>query len=138
MVASLFKTPLITALEKTLDAATLRQRVIAHNLANLNTPGFKRLEVNFEENLARALGKDKKLPLVKTHPAHLTPELPLEKVAPEVERNEVTTARTDGNNVSLEAEMAKLLMNGVNYRLAGQLISGKLGSLRYVINEGRR
>jgi flagellar basal-body rod protein FlgB len=42
-------------LKSVMDAAALRQRVFAHNLANLNTPGFRRMEVRFEEELRRSL-----------------------------------------------------------------------------------
>ncbi|NLK00895.1 MAG: flagellar basal body rod protein FlgB, partial [Clostridia bacterium] len=58
-------------LSRSLDAAFTRQEVIANNIANHNTPGFKKSRVAFEEYLQQALGGDgKKLPLWKTNPRH--------------------------------------------------------------------
>ena len=45
----------LNLLSHVLGAAGLRHRVIAQNIANVNTPGYRRLEVTFEEDLARAL-----------------------------------------------------------------------------------
>lgn len=124
------------ALRKALEAASLRQRVIAHNLANANTPGFKRYYVTFEESLKRALSGEQGLRLYRTHPRHLPGSGP--EVEARVEQDRFTTMRQDGNNVDIEREMVELVMNSLNYNLAVQQLNGRLGMWRYVINEGRR
>ncbi|SMB93961.1 flagellar basal-body rod protein FlgB [Thermanaeromonas toyohensis ToBE] len=124
------------ALRKVLEAAALRQRVIAHNLANANTPGFKRYYVTFEESLRRALRGEQGLTLYRTHPRHLPGSGP--EVEPRVEQDRFTAMRRDGNNVDIEREMVELVMNSLNYNLAVQQLNGRLGMWRYVINEGRR
>lgn len=132
----MFMTPAMYVLEKALDAATLRQRVIAHNVANVNTPGFKRTDVIFEEKLVRALGLETGVELYRTHPHHL-PAAGFE-LTPEVVPDNSTTMRADGNNVDIDREMVDLAQNSLNFNFAVQQLSGRLAMLRYVINEGRR
>lgn len=124
------------ALRKALEAAALRQRVIAHNLANANTPGFKRYYVTFEESLKSALRGEQGLRLYQTHPRHLPGSVP--EVEARVEQDRFTTMRQDGNNVDIEREIVDLVMNSLNYNFAVQQLNGRLGMWRYVINEGRR
>lgn len=122
---------------KALEAAALRQRVIAHNVANLNTPYFKKYRVRFEEELRAALDETA-LPLYRTHPRHLDPRPAVETVAPRVVRESHTSSRPDGNNVDLNEQMVQLAMNGLYYQVAAQAVSGRLARLRYVISGGRR
>lgn len=136
----LLQSTTLAVLEKALEAGTLRQRVIANNVANINTPGFKRSTVVFEEELRRSMAGDDRLPLARTHPAHLAGgglAGPLE-VEPRVVRETGTALRPDGNNVSLDEEMVDLAMNTFKYQAVSQLASGKIGTLHHVISEGRR
>ncbi|QGP92834.1 Flagellar basal body rod protein FlgB [Neomoorella glycerini] len=132
----MFMTPAIYVLEKALDTATLRQRVIAHNIANVNTPGFKRYEVSFEEKLSQALGLEPGLPLYRTNPYHLPAAG--SDLTPEVNQDNSTSMRQDGNNVDIDREMVDLAQNSLNFNFATQQLNGRLAMLRYVINEGRR
>lgn len=67
----LFGSRLMLALKKQLDASMLRQRVIANNIANLNTPGFKKSSVSFEDQLRSALKKSgHPLPMIATDVRH--------------------------------------------------------------------
>lgn len=125
----------VAILAKAMDAASLRQQVIANNIANANTPGFKRSTVVFEEILRSAL--DEKTGQKREGQASPGVER-LNEVQPRVVRDSSTTMRTDGNNVDIEMEMAQLAMNTINYNSAAQLLNGKLAQIRYVINEGRR
>ena len=122
---------------KALDAAGLRQRVIAHNVANLNTPGYKKYQVRFEEELRSAL-RVTSLALYRTHPDHFDAQPRLETVAPRVMRDAATSSRPDGNNVDLNEQMVQLAMNSLYYNVAAQAASGYLARLRYVISGGRR
>lgn len=131
----LFENRVIGLLARALDAAALRQRVIADNIANTNTPGFKRSEVRFEEELRRALRTDR-LPLVTTHPRHIGGRDPGD-IRPEVVTERHTSVRADGNNVDMEREMVELVANTIAYRTAAQLLATKFDGLRYVINGGR-
>jgi len=126
----------MTLLRKELDAGALRQRVIANNIANVNIPRFKRSVVRFEESLQEALGKDT-LPLLTTDPRHIGGAKPPDELRPEVERDEGTTMRADGNNVDIDQEMALLAANTIMYNAAAQELNERLALLSYVIT-GRR
>ncbi len=122
-------------LSRSLDAAALRQQVIAHNLANLNTPRFKRSAVVFEANLQQAVAKIAAGPAT-THPLHLPAGSALPAPRVQVERH--TALRVDGNNVDLEREMLDLVRNQLRYQALVRQINDRCDNWRYVINEGRR
>ncbi|MBS3898521.1 MAG: flagellar basal body rod protein FlgB [Dethiobacter sp.] len=125
-------------LQKGLDAAGERQRVMAHNIANLNTPLYKRKEVHFEEELRQALLAPSRLPLAATHPRHMGRGPSLQDVGHDVKTDLQSSMRPDGNNVDIEREMAMLAANQLNYNALVQVLSGRQALLRYVIHEGRR
>ena len=132
----MFMNPALYVLERALDTAALRQRTIAQNIANINTPGYKRYEVSFEGELQQALGLAPGLPLHRTHPYHLPIAGP--GVTPQVHQDNSTTMRQDDNNVDIDREMVDLAQNSLNFNFATQQLSSRLAMLRYVVNEGRR
>ncbi|NLM46515.1 MAG: flagellar basal body rod protein FlgB [Firmicutes bacterium] len=123
----------VLRLQQTLDMAAEKQRVYAHNLANVNTPRFKRQEVVFAEELKRAGAK---LPLARTHKNHLSGRQP-EEIAYRVVKDTSSTMRTDGNNVDVDREMALLAMNQLQFNAAADVLNRRFSLLRYVITEGR-
>lgn len=124
-------------LEKSLSASALRNRVIANNLANIDTPGFKKSYVVFEDILRDALGTEKSISLRRTHPRHFGVSDKIEEIQPRVEKDTRTSLRLEGNNVDIEEEMIHLVMNAVNHNFAVQRLNSKLAALRYVISGGR-
>ncbi|MDA8233851.1 MAG: flagellar basal body rod protein FlgB [Clostridia bacterium] len=141
MINKLTNTLFIQVAEKGLDAAALRQNVIANNLSNVDTPGFKRSFVTFEEELKAALaaGKGPKLRGVMTDEKHL-PIGPrsLGLIMPQTHVQRNTSLRNDGNNVDIDEESANLAKNSIMYNALAQQIAGDFSSLRNVISEGRR
>lgn len=129
--------PTINLIIQGLDAASLRQRSIAHNLANINTPGYKRSVVRFEEKLERLLGKSGSVKLFATNPRHF-PYPGAKTIEPEVINMVSGTQRQDGNNVNLDIEMSQMVMNTIRYQAMVQQVDERLANLRYVINDGRR
>lgn len=117
-----------------LDVAALRQRVIANNVANVNTPGFKKKAVRFEEFLRRAL-EERRIGLVATDPRHLQPQ---QEIRPQVVMPPAATMRLDGNNVDLEEEMVTLVANTLVYQTMAQEVGKRLGLLSHVITGGTR
>jgi flagellar basal-body rod protein FlgB len=110
-------------LESLLDAAALRARVIAGNVANQNTPGYRRQVVRFEELLREAVesghGEDR-----------------LGRIAPQVSEDMLTPARADGNNVSLELEMSAMRQNRLLYDMYTTLQASRSHLIQAAI-EGR-
>jgi len=126
-VQNMFRDVTSQLLTKALDTASMRQRVISNNLANINTPGFKRSYVTFEEELRKTLETNNRVNLNS-----------IQKIEPQINKDNSTSMRLDGNNVDMDQEMVDLAMNSINYNTAVQQLNKKLGMLRYVISEGRR
>ncbi len=125
-------------LEKALDASWLRNEVIAHNIANVDTPGYKKYRVEFEEELKSAL-ETRALKGKKTRLKHLDiGASSVDGVKPRIVRVGGTQMREDGNNVDMDEEMASLAKNAIMYNALVQKISGEFNKLKTVINEGRK
>lgn len=137
-MGNLWNNQTVTLLEHALGGSALRQRVIANNVANFNTPAFKKSQVNFESKLREALKAQEGLALVRTHAQHLMKGKNLLAVKPEVVRDELTTMRKDGNNVDLEKEMVNLITNDLYFNANIQFLNHQFTQLRTVISEGRR
>lgn len=122
----------------TLDALSLRQRVTANNIANVNTPGFKRGTVPFEAELRRAIDMSRSTLLPsRTHPRHLLPKSYTPQ-APSVVVDRSTTIRNDGNNVDIEREVAQQAKDALLYQAVISQVNRRFGALRSVIHDGRR
>jgi len=131
----LFNTPEHIMLGKMLDTASLKQRVIAANVANVNTPGYQRLGVVFGEELTRALGSAENR-LLRTHPNHIAGSGRLENAKPEVVL--IDNGYSNGiNNVNIEEEMVELGKNQLDYDTAAQFMKNDFDDLRVAIRGGR-
>lgn len=128
----------INILQKALDASWIRNKVIANNIANADTPNYKAYRVEFEEHLKRAIDANR-LPGTPSHPRHLPMDAQsLDRVAPRIVRDENISIRLDGNNVNIDVETARLAENTILYQALVDQLSSKVARLRTVINEGRR
>ena len=127
-------------LENALKGSSLRHKVISNNIANINTPGYKRMEVSFESELAAAAAADANrgssyAAMTRTHPKHLLPST--EQIAPNHIRTvDDTSLRTDGNNVDVDAEMAAMTKNQIYYSAIAQRISGYYTKIKSAIKGG--
>lgn len=125
-------TPIINILEKSLDAASLRNKVLSNNIANVDTPDFKRSDVDFNVVLGQALGVEGELPLKLTSERHLQKS---GLNANGVVEDQNTAYRTDGNNVDIDREMVNVAENGIYYNSVTRAISAQLAHLRTVITQ---
>lgn len=124
--------PMLKALETGLDASSLRQKVLSNNVANVDTPDFKRSDVDFQQILGEALGDPgANLPLKVTAPQHIQSSPGGTQSA--VVTDGSTTLRNDGNNVDIDREMANVAENGLYYNSVTQALTNQLGLLRMVI-----
>lgn len=122
MIDALFNQTNYQATKKLLDATALRHEAIASNLANLETPGYRRVDVapSFSAELQQALksGSADRL-------ASLRPALALDPDAIASDR--------DGNTVQLETELLHLNQNTLEHTMETQLLTGQLMRLRLAI-----
>lgn len=93
-------------IERALDLTALNQRVIATNIANINTPGFKARRLNFDEQLRQA----------------------------EVVEREDVVVRQDGNSVVLERERAEMMANALAHRTFLRAMAQRAGLMRSAIS----
>jgi flagellar basal-body rod protein FlgB len=127
-------------LHKGLDTATLRHQVYSNNLANVNTPGFKRDDVIFEQELRRALHGPQPIPANRTHENHLRfkGEISFLDARPGIFLEKDTFSRNDENNVDIDEEMANLTKNEIMFNAISELTKGSYKSIRDVIRTGGR
>ncbi|MCC7493925.1 MAG: hypothetical protein IT204_16330 [Fimbriimonadaceae bacterium] len=108
---------MIRDMESALDALALRQKTVANNLANLNTPQFKRSDVDFFSTMREIFAGG-------------------EATATAVE-DTTSPERLDGNNVTLEQEVFALSQTDVLYQATSRFTTGMLQRMSYVISDGR-
>jgi flagellar basal-body rod protein FlgB len=127
-----------TLLERSLDFRARRNGVLAGNVANIETPGYKAKDLVFEKALGEALKSHEPSPLNVTNPRHLDGRTatPLSRVQPRLIQSANAVGSVDGNSVDLEREMAKLAENQIAYQSLAQMISHKFLQMRIVIREG--
>ena len=124
-------------LKKAMDAALLRHKATANNIANVNTKGYKAERVAFEEAMKSAVGMSEDMALKKTNEFHIGGDMEWTSVKPEIVRDESFSQRLDGNNVDIDSEMVDMAANQLLYNALAQQVSNKISVLKYVINEGR-
>ncbi len=126
-------------LEKSLNASWARNEVISQNLANVDTPNYKRKDVTFEEYLNDSLDS-KRLEGITTDERHIPIKSKnIDKIKPEITQdNADTSMRIDGNNVDIDSEMAYLAKNTIQYNSLIQMINSNYSRIKNVISEGRR
>lgn len=120
----------INVLDKAADAAALRHQVLSNNIANDDTPGFKRQDVAFESELKKALGKvtdntniDKRVGNIKTEQLKANIYTDMEGYS----------YRLDGNNVDIETENVKLAENQIKYQGLLDSITQEFNNLKTVM-----
>jgi len=102
-------------LRKGIDTANLRQQTISNNIANVNTPYYKRKEVTFEGELHRALYGPTPISSIKTDSRHIKfkGEISLSQVKPKINMERDTFSTNNKNNVDINEEMASLAKNSM-------------------------
>lgn len=116
-------------IKKGLDAASERSKVSANNIANINTKGYKRRYVTFEENLKQSMDG---IELKKTDDKHMS--LNNEYGDIEVKRDDSTSLREDGNNVNIENEEVNQAANALMYNALIAQANARLSETKYVID----
>lgn len=106
------------AMEKSLDALYMKQNAIVHNLANVETPGFKAKEVSFQDILEGVRTQDggRRYDFKAT-----------------ISTDETTVMRPDGNNVDVDKENIELMNTYFQTVALYQKVSGQISDMRYVI-----
>ncbi|MGE5632259.1 MAG: flagellar basal body rod protein FlgB [Caulobacteraceae bacterium] len=124
-------------MEKALDAAWLRNETISNNIANVNTPGYKKSYVRFEELLSDSMDKFQISGIKKDGKFLPIGKDTAESVTPEIVQEDATSMRRDGNNVDIDVEMAELAKNTIKYNALISQLSKEFSRIKLAINGGR-
>jgi flagellar basal-body rod protein FlgB len=128
----------LNALTTALNFRDMKNNLIASNVANANTPGFKAKKIDFEAALARALDVDGQMQMNATDERHFNVGGGgFNNLEPEIYDNPNGVVSPDGNSVDVEAEMAQMAENKLMFDALVQLINKKMGIMKYAINSDK-
>ncbi|MBE3518703.1 MAG: flagellar basal body rod protein FlgB [Firmicutes bacterium] len=119
-------------LARALDASWTRHEFLASNLANADTPGFKRQDIDFQSYLQSALRPG--ITVSTTHPRHISSS----GHRPLYVTRDSSSLTPDGNNVDVDREMAEVSANALYYTAVLRQLGEHMSMLRRAITEGRR
>lgn len=126
----------VDLMSKAMDASWKRNEVISNNIANVNTPGFKKSSVEFESILQNVLNHSS-LPGWQTHHRHLPiGTSSIQEVRYEVKQHQSYSTRRDGNNVDIDVESAERVKNELLYQALSTRVNSSFQRLRTAITEG--
>ncbi|MCK5706631.1 MAG: flagellar basal body rod protein FlgB [Candidatus Aureabacteria bacterium] len=116
MFDRILNTTSINVMKKLMDCSAIRQKVIANNIANVETPGFKAKDVSFKGEFVNALKS-----------GEFDRAFRIEPVV--IERNDLSL-RNDGNNVDLEKEMVELQKNRMKFSIYTDILKGRYKKIK--------
>lgn len=124
-------------LNRLLTVENLRRQVIANNVANAETPNFKRTDVNFESELKRVIDAENnpKPEGFVTDPRHIRFNTPRDwhDVGPRRVLDYLSEMKSNGNNVDVEKETNDALINQMNYTLNAQALAYEYSLMNIVV-----
>lgn len=106
--------PIAGQLERYMDLLSARQKLVASNIANADTPGYRTEDIDFQSEFQNAAG-----------------------LAPQTIQVAGLAVKNDGNNVSLDRESRLLSENALRFQLASSLLRSEIQSVREAIKEGQ-
>ena len=116
----------VNVLGKAADAAWQRNEIISHNMSNVDTPGYKRQDIDFESQLRRALGKSR-YETVDSKVSHLNGTELEAKVYTDMAN---FSYRLDGNNVDMDQEQVEVVRTAYQYQYVLNSINNDINRLR--------
>jgi flagellar basal-body rod protein FlgB len=100
-------------LERYMDLLSARQKLVASNIANADTPGYRTRDIDFQKEFMQAAG-----------------------LAPQVEEPADLVMKSDGNNVSIDRESRLLSENALRFNVASQMLRSQIRGVRSAIQDG--
>lgn len=112
---------IINYLEAGIIAEGNRQKAIANNVANMNTPGFRRSDIDFQDVLANAIDSGE--------------EVARSEMTPELYQPGITALKSNGNDVHLVSEVGEMVKNSIRHRTFMSLLKKKYGQYKLAIGK---
>jgi flagellar basal-body rod protein FlgB len=117
--------PTLDAMQHALSLATKRETMLHANLANANTPSYKRKDIDFNVSLDEALGKTD-----HSHAADMS-------AAARQAASDQTSIAADGNNVDMEKEVQGIAETQLRFSALSQMAGAYFSDLKSAIREGK-
>ncbi len=125
----------INIYKKALDASWMRNKAISNNIANVNTPNYKREDVKFDDILRSYINNSSSsVNMTKTHAMHMDLN---NNFNPQIVKMGGTSFREDGNNVNIDIEMMERTKNEIRYNSVTEKVTSTLHNLRTAIKGGK-
>ena len=112
---------IVDLLQAGIKAEGIRQKVISSNIANMETPGYQRLAIRFEEMLTDALESP-------------SSSVNVREIEPELYEPHNTTVKSNGNDVSLELEIGQMVKNSLHHTAYVRLLRQKFNQIEQAVN----
>ncbi len=103
-----------------MDLLSIRQKAVASNVANVDTPGYRTKDVDFQYEFLSSLNNPR----------------PMQETVEIVEPNDLL-AKNDGNNVNIDREMRLLAENSMRFQMASTLARGEFKAIKNALSEGK-
>jgi flagellar basal-body rod protein FlgB len=129
--------PSLQLLEKSLNASTMRQRTISNNIANVDTPYFKRSEVSFESLLQNQMNSLAPLQGYRTDARHFYFGNSSQQITPQITVDDSSIMNNNLNNVDMDTEMSQMAKNQLAYSTEIQQVNHEFKILRSAITGGK-
>lgn len=111
---------IVDLIEAGLRAESLRQKAISNNMANLESPGYRRIDVKFEQLLAKCMDSSGKVDL--------------DDIKPQIHRPKQTPVKSNGNDVNFEAEVGQMIKNALRHKAYIRLLNKKYDQIELAID----
>ena len=111
---------MVDILESAIRAESLRQKAISNNIANIETPNYRRIDVKFKELLARAMES----------PGSIN----IKDLESEIYQPENTFVKSNGNDINFESEIGHMIKNSLRHEAYVRILSKKYKQIELAIN----
>lgn len=135
MASPLFGDARTTMLGRALSGLARRQQALANNIANIDTPGYKRGDVAFESALRSSMGSGSRL--ATSNPGHIAAgpgSSSLLGTLTGADATRTRSPRNDGNDVDIDYEMARLAETSLRYDMLVQATGSRLATLKDIVS----
>lgn len=128
----IFNSSLLSRLQYAMDVSSYKNSVIAQNIANIDTPGYKSKGVDFNKSMEEIFSSKKKIALMKTDDKHIDGSKSSENFFFLENRNS-PSMRNDGNDVNIDLEMYEMSSNGILYSELSQITGYQFTKIKTAI-----
>jgi flagellar basal-body rod protein FlgB len=126
----------LSTARQALNGLSMRQQVISQNIANVDTPGYKAQQVDFEDALQSAMSGGERLQMASSNSAHLASATDSSAAHFNVSQRPGGSERADENNVDVDVELTQMVETGIQYQAVAQSVTKKFQLLKSIAQSG--